>query len=178
MTDDRAGNYTGRCVDSAPGIGNSQNSLYRRKALSKIHDELKRSEGFHTATVAAGVRIRGEICGNEDLRIEGSVEGPVHLGSGQLTIGTGGKLVGDVEAREALILGTLRGNLKAQECIEIKAGGSVVGDVLTARIIIEDGAHFKGSIEIDRKATETLAKTESPLQSYAATASPSKRKEA
>lgn len=174
MTRDWAGNYTGRCLDS--GTGNSQNSLDWRNALSKIHDELQRNEGFSIATVGAGVRIRGEIRGNEDLRIEGSVEGPIYLGSGQLTIGTDGKLVGDVDAREALIRGSLRGNVTALECLEIKAGGSVVGDVLTARIIIEDGAHFKGSIEIDRKATETPAKSGSLPQSYAATASSSKRK--
>jgi cytoskeletal protein CcmA (bactofilin family) len=122
--------------------------------LSKIPDELKSAEPFrNTTSVASGIRVRGEIFGTEDLLIDGSVEGPIHLGNRQLMVGAKGNVVGDIEANEVIVLGSIKGNSKARERLEIKSGGTLVGDVLTARIIVEDGAHFKGSIEIERKGT-------------------------
>jgi len=138
--------------------------------LNKINNDLKNAEQFRITNVAAGVRIKGEISGNEDLLVDGSIEGPVHLGDGQLTIGASGKLVGDIEAREVIVLGSVRGNVKARDRVEIKTEGSIVGDVATARIIIEDGAQFKGSIEIENKAAETVNTTAPLLQEAAAAA--------
>ena len=103
-----------------------------------------------TARLGASLHIKGEISGNEDLHIHGSVEGLVQLDDRKLTVGASAKLTADVVAREVVVYGSVKGNLRARDRIEIKKDGSVVGDLTTARIMIEDGAYFKGSIEIDR----------------------------
>ena len=117
--------------------------------MTKI-DELKSTEySRHGGTVVgADLRIKGEISGNEDMLVEGLVEGPIHLGDGMLTVGATGKITADVVAREVIVYGKAKGNLAARDRIQIKNVGSVVGDLATARIIIEDGATFKGSVEI------------------------------
>src|SRR5215831_10814901 len=103
-----------------------------------------------TARLGASLHVKGEITGNEDLAIDGSVEGLVHLEDRKLTIGASARLTADVIAREVVVYGNVKGNLRARDRIEIKKDGSVVGDLTTARIMIEDGAYFKGSIEIDK----------------------------
>jgi cytoskeletal protein CcmA (bactofilin family) len=82
--------------------------------------------------------------------VDGSVEGLIQLEDRKLTVGASAKLTADVVAREVVVYGAVKGNLRARDRIEIKKDGSVVGDLTTARIMIEDGAYFKGSIEIDR----------------------------
>jgi cytoskeletal protein CcmA (bactofilin family) len=94
--------------------------------------------------------VKGEITGNEDLHIDGTVEGLVQLEDRKLTVGASAKVTADVIAREVVVYGNVKGNLRARDRIEIKKDGSVVGDLTTARIMIEDGAYFKGSIEIDK----------------------------
>jgi cytoskeletal protein CcmA (bactofilin family) len=106
-----------------------------------------------TARLGASLHVKGEISGNEDLHIDGSVEGLVQLDERKLTVGASAKLTADVVAREVVVYGSVKGNLRARDRIEIKKDGSVVGDLTTARIMIEDGAYFKGSIEIDRTAS-------------------------
>lgn len=103
-----------------------------------------------TARLGASLHVKGEITGNEDLAIDGSVEGLVNLEDRRLTIGASARLTADVIAREVVVYGNVKGNLRARDRIEIKKDGSVVGDLTTARIMIEDGAYFKGSIEIDK----------------------------
>jgi cytoskeletal protein CcmA (bactofilin family) len=103
-----------------------------------------------TARLGASLHVKGEITGNEDLAIDGSVEGLVHLEDRKLTVGASARLTADIIAREVVVYGNVKGNLRARDRIEIKKDGSVVGDLTTARIMIEDGAYFKGSIEIDK----------------------------
>jgi len=103
-----------------------------------------------TARLGPGLHIKGEISGNEDLSIDGSVEGLIQLEDRKLTIGASARVTADVLAREVVVYGNVKGNLRARDRIEIKKDGSVVGDLTTARIMIEDGAYFKGSIEIDK----------------------------
>ena len=103
-----------------------------------------------TARLGASLHVKGEITGNEDLHIDGTVEGLVHLEDRKLTIGANAKVTADIIAREVAVFGNVKGNLRARDRIEIKKDGSVVGDLTTARIMIEDGAYFKGSIEIDK----------------------------
>jgi len=103
-----------------------------------------------TARLGASLHIKGEITGNEDLQIDGSVEGLVQLEDRKLTVGASARVTADLIAREILVYGNVKGNLRARDRIEIKKDGSVVGDLTTARIMIEDGAYFKGSIEIDK----------------------------
>ncbi len=123
--------------------------------------------------VGASLRIKGEISGSEDLLVEGTVEGPVHLVDHKLTVGLGAKLKSEVVAREVIVHGSVTGNLRVSDRIEIMKNGSVVGDLTTARILIEDGASFRGSIEIDRKAPTTGSGT--VLQARAATATDQSR---
>jgi cytoskeletal protein CcmA (bactofilin family) len=103
-----------------------------------------------TARLGASLHVKGEISGNEDLLIDGSVEGLVQLDERKLTVGATAKVTADIIAREVVVYGTVKGNLRAKDRIEIKKDGSVNGDLTTARIMIEDGAYFKGSIEIDK----------------------------
>ena len=112
-----------------------------------------------TARLGASLHVKGEISGNEDLHIDGSVEGLVQLEDRKLTVGASAKLTADVVAREVVVYGSVKGNLRARDRIEIKKDGSVVGDLTTARIMIEDGAYFKGSIEIDRTGASSAKPT-------------------
>ena len=109
--------------------------------------------------LGVGLRVKGDISGTEDLHIDGNVDGPIHLEKRKLTVGTSAKLNSDVVASEVVVHGSIKGNLIASDRVEIKKDGSVIGDLTTARIIIEDGAHFKGSIEIDRKNQGTQPAT-------------------
>ena len=97
--------------------------------------------------------MKGEISGNEDLDIDGTVEGLVHLDERKLTVGATARLTADIIAGEVIVYGIVKGNVRGKGKIEIKKDGSVNGDLTTAQIIIEDGAYFKGSIEIE-KSTE------------------------
>jgi len=102
------------------------------------------------ARLGPSLHVKGEITGNEDLHVDGSVEGLIQLEDRKLTVGASAKVTADVIAREVVVYGNVKGNLRARDRIEIKKDGSVVGDLTTARIMIEDGAYFKGSIEIDK----------------------------
>jgi cytoskeletal protein CcmA (bactofilin family) len=102
------------------------------------------------ARLGPSLHVKGEITGNEDLHVDGSVEGLISLEDRKLTVGNSAKVNADVVAREIVVFGNVKGNLRAKDRIEIKKDGSVVGDLTTARIMIEDGAYFKGAIEIDR----------------------------
>lgn len=102
------------------------------------------------ARLGAGLIVKGDISGGEDLVIEGMVEGKITLQNHALTVGGTAQLSSDVVAREAVIHGELGGNIRVRDRVEIKKDGTVIGDILTARISIEEGAYFKGRIEIDR----------------------------
>jgi cytoskeletal protein CcmA (bactofilin family) len=124
--------------------------------LSKTYDELKRAEQFrHESRVLAGLRIKGQISGNEDVVVDGTVDGPIQLAGSTLTVGEKGKITGDIAAREVVVHGSVTGNLQTSDRVEIKTRGSLIGDVVTARMVIDDGAHFKGSIEIGAKPPVT-----------------------
>src|SRR3977135_1371482 len=121
----------------------------------------KRSDAIHpkaatadaaTSGLGSSLRVKGEIAGNEDLHTDGTVEGVVQLGERKLTVGTTAKLTADIIAGEVVVYGNVKGNVRAKGRIEIRKDGSVNGDLTTAHIMIEDGAYFKGSIEIDRSA--------------------------
>src|ERR1019366_2241781 len=124
-----------------------------------------------TARLGGSLHVKGEISGKEDLHIDGSVEGLIQIEDRKLTVGASAKLTADVVAREVVVYGSVKGNLRARDRIEIKKDGSVVGDLITARIMIEDGAYFKGSIEIDRPASSSDTDLDKPAYSRAATVS-------
>src|SRR6267154_2381542 len=103
-----------------------------------------------TGWLGSSLHVKGDITGSEDLQIDGSVEGLIQLDERKLTVGATAKVTADVIAREVVVYGNVKGNLRAKDRIEIKKDGSVIGDLTTSRIMIEDGAYFKGSIEIDK----------------------------
>jgi cytoskeletal protein CcmA (bactofilin family) len=107
-----------------------------------------------TGWLGASLRVKGEISGTEDLLIDGMVEGSIHLDERKLTVGKTAKLTADINARDVVVYGYVKGNVRAKGRIEIKKDGYVVGNLTTAQIMIEDGADFKGTIEIDRSAKE------------------------
>ena len=100
------------------------------------------------ATIGKAVKINGQIFSKEDLYIDGDVEGTVELHESKLTIGPNGRVQASVRAREVVVLGAIQGNVEAMDRIDIRKEAKLVGDIKTARIVIEDGAYFKGSIDI------------------------------
>jgi cytoskeletal protein CcmA (bactofilin family) len=100
------------------------------------------------ATLGKAVKVVGQIFSREDLYVDGEVEGTVEALEHKLTIGPNGIVRATVKAREVVALGTIQGNVEAAEKIEIRKDSKLTGDIRTARIIIEDGAYFKGSIDI------------------------------
>src|SRR5260370_35717771 len=98
------------------------------------------------------LHVKGDITGSEDLLVDGSVEGQLQLDERKLTVGATAKLTADINARDVVVYGYVKGNVRAKGRIEIKKDGLVIGNLMTAQIMIEDGADFKGSIEIDRSA--------------------------
>ena len=100
------------------------------------------------ATIGKAVKVVGQIFSKEDLYVDGDLEGTVELLEHKLTIGPNGTVHASVKAREVVALGTIQGNVEAADKIEIRKDARLVGDIKTARIIIEDGAYFKGSIDI------------------------------
>ncbi len=111
-----------------------------------------------TGRLGPSLHVNGDITGTEDLLIDGSVEGLIHLDERKLTVGTTAKLTADINARDVVVYGAVKGNVRATGRIEIKKDGSIIGNLTTAQIMIEDGADFKGSIEIDRSAAEEAGK--------------------
>ncbi len=101
------------------------------------------------AYLGPGLQIKGEITGDEDLRLDCKVEGLVSIGGFRLTVGASAHVAGEIVAREAVISGEVNGDVRASDRIEIKKDASVVGDLSTGKIMIEEGAYFKGTVEIE-----------------------------
>ncbi len=100
------------------------------------------------ATIGKGLFVKGEISGSESLFIDGKVEGSINLPGNRVTVGRNGQVSASITAREIVVLGKVRGNMSATDRVDIRAEGSLSGDVSAARISIEDGAFFKGGIDI------------------------------
>lgn len=120
--------------------------------------------------LGSSLRVKGDISGTEDLLIDGAVEGLIQLEGRKLTVGTTAKLTADINARDVVVYGYVKGNVRATGKIEIKKGGALNGNLTTAQILIEDGADFRGSIDIDR-GTEKEAGKNVPSRSAAAAGS-------
>ncbi len=102
------------------------------------------------ALIGRSVIVKGQVLGREDLTIDGELEGTLELQEHRLTVGPNGKVQASIKAREVVVLGTVHGNIEAGERIDIRKDAKLVGDLKTARIMIEDGAYFKGSIDIQK----------------------------
>ncbi len=109
------------------------------------------------AIIGPSMHIKGEIRSDEELLVDGEVEGIVESGS-VLTIGRNGKVRANIRAREVAIFGSVKGNIEALEKLAIRDQGSLIGDIKTSTISIDDGAYFKGSIDISRPEPKVTAK--------------------
>ena len=117
--------------------------------LSPMSPRAEATSG-RAATIGKAVVIKGEIQSREDLYIDGEVEGSIDMPDNKLTIGASGRVKAGVKARELVVLGTIHGNVEILDKTEIRKEAKLVGDIRTVRITIEDGAYFKGSIDIAR----------------------------
>jgi cytoskeletal protein CcmA (bactofilin family) len=106
------------------------------------------------ATIGKSLFVKGEVTGSESLYIDGRVEGTISLPGNRVTVGRNGQVAANITAREVVVLGKVRGDMTASDRVDIRSEGSLTGNVAAARISIEDGAYFKGGIDI-RKPTDT-----------------------
>ena len=112
-----------------------------------------------TVNIGKSVIIKGELNGSEDLTIEGQVEGKIELRQNVLTIGPNGKIKAQVFAKSVIILGEVTGNVTATEKVDIRDNGSVDGDIAAPRVAIAEGAHFRGSIDMQRTGAPKTSET-------------------
>jgi cytoskeletal protein CcmA (bactofilin family) len=119
-----------------------------RLASSSVRDSGRLGSSLH---------IKGHITGAEDLQIDGRVDGPITLRGHALIVGSTAQLNSEIHAGEVVVYGKVVGNLHARGRVDIKKDGSIIGDISSARISIEDGAHFKGRIEIDPAKSQAAA---------------------
>lgn len=117
--------------------------------------------------IGKSVIIRGELTGNEDLYLDGEIEGTIDLRDHKLVIGPNGRIKAAISARDVALHGRVEGNISVSERVELKKGCTLVGDVSTQRIVIEDGAYFKGSIDI-KDGRDSHAEVRKPVAAVAA----------
>ena len=113
-----------------------------------------------TVNIGKSVVIKGELNGSEDLTIEGQVEGKIELRQNILTIGPNGRIKAQVFAKAVIILGEVTGNVTATEKVDIRDNGSVDGDIASPRVAIAEGAHFRGSIDMQKAGGKTAEKSD------------------
>jgi cytoskeletal protein CcmA (bactofilin family) len=128
-------------------------------------DSLRSGE---VATIGKSVVVKGELSGSEDLIVDGEVEGSVTLRGQSLTVGPNGRVRAHIEARNVIVHGRVDGDIHATERVELRKSASLTGDIATARISIEDGAFFKGGIDIQK--AEAAPRIEGKPQASVATA--------
>ncbi|MGA8089186.1 MAG: polymer-forming cytoskeletal protein [Terracidiphilus sp.] len=116
------------------------------------------------ASISKGLSIKGEITGTESLFIDGKVEGSISIPGNRVTVGKNGNVTASISAREIVVLGKLKGNVNATDRVDIRAEGALTGDVAAARISIEDGAFFKGGIDIRKPDSKPTAVPAEPAK--------------
>src|SRR5213082_1174396 len=124
---------------SAPAVTETAASSAPRPVAASTADQ---------ATIGKSLVIKGEVSGSESLYIDGRVEGAINLAGNRVTVGRNGVVNANVVAREIVVIGKVKGNLTASDRVDIRNEGSLTGDVIAQRISIEDGAFFKGGIDI------------------------------
>lgn len=151
---------------TAPGSTYPPAAVAPPRPPEPLRNEAPRSGEI--ATIGKSVVVKGELSGSEDLVVEGEVEGSITLRGQSLTVGPNGRVRANVEARTVILHGRVDGNVHATERVDLRKNASLCGDISTARIAIEDGAFFKGSIDIQK--AEAVPRTDSKPQSSAAAA--------
>jgi cytoskeletal protein CcmA (bactofilin family) len=121
------------------------------------------------ATIGKSLVIKGEVSGSESLYIDGRVEGSISLPGNRVTVGRNGVVSANINAREIVVLGKVKGNLTANDRVDIRNEGSLTGDVVAQRISIEDGAFFKGGIDIRKPGQKTNGESKEEAAAAATT---------
>jgi len=132
------------------------------------------SAGNRSAVIGKAVVVKGEIHSREDLIVDGEVEGAIDMPDSKLTIGASGRVKAGIKARELVVIGTIHGNVDVLDKTEIRKEAKLVGDIRTVRITIEDGAYFKGSIDIVRPDIKAQGKPAAAVAGPAAVPAESK----
>ena len=178
-----------RLVGSALGLQKSEDQMWKRdeavkptgtgtpatpgapiqhqpQANAPAHPEPRRQQMMERDVVNIGksVVIKGELNGSEDLTVEGHVEGKIELRDHVLTIGPNGKIKAQVFAKAVIVLGEVNGNVTASEKVDIRDGGSVDGDIISPRVAIAEGAHFRGSVDMQRKGGQPQGQAQGQQQ--------------
>jgi cytoskeletal protein CcmA (bactofilin family) len=158
-------------TQSGPSTLNTTPEPSRPLPQSPVSEPVNRTpvSAGDQATIGKGLFVKGEITGTESLFIDGKVEGSINLPGNRVTVGRNGQVAASVIAREIVILGKVRGNVSATDRVDIRAEGALTGDVAAARISIEDGAFFKGGIDIKKvdakPANGAASEAPKPVQS-------------
>ena len=142
-------------------------------AAATQHHEMRTQIERDKVNIGKSVIIKGELSGSEDLTIEGNCEGRIELRDNVLTIGPNGKIRAEVFAKSVIVLGEVVGNVTASEKVDIRDNGSVDGDIISPRVAIAEGAHFRGSVDMQRAGAGvarvgTAAPTTAKLEKSAA----------
>lgn len=148
---------------AAPAASPSYESTPGRPAAAAASAAIPSGE---QATIGKSLFVKGELTGSESLYIDGKVEGSITLPGNRVTVGRNGQVAANISAREVVVLGKVRGNIQASDRVDIRSEGSLTGDVAAARISIEDGAYFKGGIDI-RKPGDAGKNAPAPAPEHA-----------
>lgn len=153
--------WTKEAQSEVPGLSPSKDSRNPGAPVNAPAGNRTNSPTARTlACLGSTIVVKGEISSDEDLQIDGKVDGPILLRGHRLTVGRTAQLNSEITASEVIVYGNASGNLHARDRVEIKKDGQVIGDITTKRISIEDGAYFKGRIEIDRAQSSIPASKE------------------
>ncbi len=134
--------------ESTPEAGSNEAGAWSNRSSGSSG----RSASGETAVIGRSIQISGDLRGDEDLRIEGDVTGTVELRNSSLTIGKEGRIKADVYAKTVIVEGHMEGDVYASERISIRASAQVLGNVTAPRVGLEEGARFKGSVEMDQES--------------------------
>jgi cytoskeletal protein CcmA (bactofilin family) len=154
--DDREGRDPWKKAAATPGLGPWDEPAKPTKAAAEPLPELRppqptptrASAGGDMANIGKSITIKGDLSGNEDLVVEGNVEGRIELPNNQLTIGANGNVKAECSAKSVVVVGKVAGNVTGVERVQIEATGSVQGDVRTPRLVVQEGAILNGSVEM------------------------------
>jgi len=131
------------------------------------------SDPRNTATIGKAVKVNGQIFTKEDLYVDGDVEGTIESQDNKVTVGPNGRVQASIRAREVVILGQVQGNVEAADKVDIRKDAKLVGDIISSRISIEDGALFKGSIDIRKPEVKPSGYTPAVVTAPASASGPS-----
>lgn len=156
---------------AAGALGVSEYAVPEEERAGKTEKRSGSKSMSSVAIIGKSIVIKGELSGNEDLTIEGKVDGKINLTDNNLIIGAEGRIKADLYARQVTITGTVEGDVVASERVEITSSGSLKGNIRAPRLVILDGAMFEGAVEMQKLASSDAQKTKAPLKAMEAGAS-------